>query len=179
MSQAIRKIVVGVDGSDNAARALEWSIEVARQTGAEVVAGYSINIPPPETSFVEGGMPIYYPTEMEEGLRTEFEEKWCAPLRRSGLPYRTEVGHGPAAAWLVDLADREHAELVVVGRRGRGAVAELLLGSVSRELTHQSPRPVVVVPGLPRRRQEVAATQGAGAWPYEPPPDVDEPPMAG
>jgi nucleotide-binding universal stress UspA family protein len=52
---------------------------------------------------------------------------------------------GRAASVIADVADRENADMVVVGRRGRGGVAELLLGSTSHELVLHSRRPVLVV----------------------------------
>ena len=47
---------------------------------------------------------------------------------------------------ILDLADVEKAGLIIVGRRGRGEVAELLLGSVSHEIVLHSKRPVLLVP---------------------------------
>jgi nucleotide-binding universal stress UspA family protein len=69
----------------------------------------------------------------------------CKSLRDSGLPYRTIVEDGRAASVIAAVADRENADLVVVGRRGRGGLAELLLGSVSHELSHHCKRPVVLI----------------------------------
>jgi len=68
-------------------------------------------------------------------MKAVFEGQWCKPLR--------------------------DADLIVVGRRGRGEVAELLLGSVSHELTHDTARPVLLI--SPARtcgaREPVAAAQ--------------------
>jgi nucleotide-binding universal stress UspA family protein len=47
------------------------------------------------------------------------------------------------------VADRENADMVVVGRRGRGGVAELLLGSTSHELVLNSKHPVLVISAKP------------------------------
>jgi nucleotide-binding universal stress UspA family protein len=52
------------------------------------------------------------------------------------VPYRTIFEDGRAASVIDAVAEREGADLVVVGRRGLGGVAELLLGSVSHELSH-------------------------------------------
>jgi nucleotide-binding universal stress UspA family protein len=74
-----------------------------------------------------------------------FEQDWCAPLKDSGVRFKTRVVDGRPAPAISELAQRVHADLIVVGRRGRGSFAELLLGSVSQELTHHSKRPVLVV----------------------------------
>jgi nucleotide-binding universal stress UspA family protein len=52
---------------------------------------------------------------------------------------------GRASSVINDVADRENADMVVVGRRGRAGVAELLLGSASHELVLHSKHPVLVV----------------------------------
>jgi nucleotide-binding universal stress UspA family protein len=79
------------------------------------------------------------------GMRTDFENKWCKPLKVSGIRYRTVMEDGRAASVIAAVADREKADVVIVGRRGRGGVAELLLGSASHELVLHSKRPVLVI----------------------------------
>jgi nucleotide-binding universal stress UspA family protein len=53
---------------------------------------------------------------------------------------------GPPSAAIIKVAADEQADLVVVGRRGRGGFSELLLGSVSHQLAHHVGRPLVIVP---------------------------------
>ncbi len=56
------------------------------------------------------------------------------------------TGAGDPAEVLIDTAKRKHADAIVAGRRGRGRLAGLLLGSVSQKLTCLAPCPVIVVP---------------------------------
>jgi nucleotide-binding universal stress UspA family protein len=81
-----------------------------------------------------------------EGVRRCFEEDWCAPLAAAGVRHREVMVVGRAARVLLDVADREGADLVVTGRRGLNTLGELVLGSVSHNLVHASKRPVVLVP---------------------------------
>jgi nucleotide-binding universal stress UspA family protein len=138
-------VVVGLDGSSNAEKALVWTIALARVLDAEVIPVYALERP-----FV-----AYYPlavappVELLQGWQDEvrgvFEDEWCRPLKESGLPYRPVMEEGRPAAVIAQVAEREGAGLVVVGRRGRGMVARLMLGSVSHELTTNCTVPVTVV----------------------------------
>ncbi len=145
-----RRIVVGVDGSDGAAYSLAWATALARDLDAEVVVVHAIERP----LFPAGGLRGYPATPVWEDAwqewRTELEEtlqgEWCAQIRDSGVRYRAALMEGHPVQTLIEAADRQDADLIVVGTRGRGGVAKLVLGSVSHGLTNQSQRPVVVVP---------------------------------
>jgi nucleotide-binding universal stress UspA family protein len=153
----VKRIVVGVDGSEHAARALAWAIRFARQAGADIVA--VLAIPPP--NYMEYGVgygTLVTPPELDPEWRAQmtraFEENWCRPLREAGVGYRTIVEDGRAASVIAAVAEREDADLVVVGRRGRGGVAELLLGSVSHELSHHCTCPVLLISEGPVAEKE-------------------------
>lgn len=144
----VRRIVVGVDGSEHSAGALAWAIPVAQAMGAEIVAACAI----PDPSYYEYGMgfgtaipPVEFDPEWTAAMRRDFEELWCKPLRDAGMPYRAILRHGRPATVIAEIADRENADLVAVGRRGRGSVAEILLGSVSHELSHICRRPLTII----------------------------------
>ena len=140
------KIVVGVDGSASSARAVEWCAAHAPGLGAEVVAVNSIEIPVYAASGF-GSVPLPVPSEPDrDELRDLIQRDWCAPLAKAKVPFRVIVTEGPPAPAIIDAADREGADLVVTGRRGRGGFAELLLGSTSHQLSHHVDRPLVIVP---------------------------------
>ena len=164
---SINRILVGVDGSAQSAQALEWAIRLARCAEAEIVAVYVI---PPPTFLEYGagyGVPVV-PAELDPEWRAEtiqeFHDKWSAPLAASGLAYRTKVVDGRPAAVLSALADEESADLVVVGRRGRNVAAEMVLGSVSHELSHHCNHPVLLVSPQPaaKGKRLTAASSTAG-----------------
>jgi nucleotide-binding universal stress UspA family protein len=139
----IRRIAIGVDGSDSSVAALKWAVRLAKGLGSQVIAVYAIEIPAyfPEPE----ELPFVLDQEWRDGLKSEFEDTWCRPLKVAGIRYRAVMEDGRAASVISDVADRENADMIVVGRRGRGGVAELLLGSTSHELVLHSRRPVLVV----------------------------------
>jgi nucleotide-binding universal stress UspA family protein len=139
----IRRIAVGVDGSESSAAAVKWAIRLAKGMGSQVIAVYAIDIP---VYFPEPEeLPFVLDQDWRAGMKSDFEDRWCKPLKVAGVRYRAVMEDGRAATVIAEVAERELADVIVVGRRGRGGVAELLLGSTSHELVLHSRQPVLVV----------------------------------
>ena len=161
-----KRIVVGLDGSEHAGAALGYAIGLARALKAEIVAVFAL---PAAQSVTYGGLygqPMVLPDFSLEELRQmkrDFRTQWCRLLLDSGLEYRMIAETGPPAAVIDAVAEREQAYLVVVGRRGRGGLAELLLGSVSHQLSHHCARPVLLVSKAGSESAEQPVTSGAPA----------------
>jgi nucleotide-binding universal stress UspA family protein len=139
-------IVVGVDGSDSAKRAVEWCARYGAALDATVVAVHALEIPVPASPTLG-----YVPTppiadEAQEELRELMRTDWCAALDRAGVPFHAVIVEGSPVPSIIEVAQAENADLVVTGRRGRGGFAELILGSTSHSLTHHLDRPLVIVP---------------------------------
>jgi nucleotide-binding universal stress UspA family protein len=141
-----RRIVVGLDGSDGSIAARDWCLEHAAPLDAEIIGVAAIDlvpiVPPPATNIGLGT----FDEEALERAHAEQLDELVAPLRDAGIPCRTMVRLGNPAGALDDIASEEDCELIVVGRRGHGGIAELLLGSVPHTLAHHARRPVVIVP---------------------------------
>jgi nucleotide-binding universal stress UspA family protein len=142
MSDAARRILVGVDGSAQSGLALRWAADLARQTGGEVIAAHALgllaHIKSAETSPAES-----HRKEVGDLL----EGEWSAPLRDSKVQYRCLLLDGNPVSALMAAAADEEADLIVVGTRGTGGFPGLQLGSTSLQLVQHCGRPVVVVPG--------------------------------
>jgi nucleotide-binding universal stress UspA family protein len=139
----MERIVVGVDTSEGARRALRWAIEEARLRAAQVTVVHAWLLPTlVSTPF--GTVPIDV-HGFEEAAAAELDAFLDAELADVAdvTVERQSVAGGPASALIEAAAD---ASLVVVGTRGRGGFAGLLLGSVSQQVIHHAPCPVVVVP---------------------------------
>jgi nucleotide-binding universal stress UspA family protein len=155
-----KRILVGLDGSSGSARALDWAIDLAKSLKVEVVAVYVLELLSP-TAIGYGMAPVQLPDGWLDDLRRQFETDWAAPLKQSGIQYRTvfETGARGPAPTLIAVAREVHADLIVTGSRGLGGFGELLLGSVSHQLVQHAPMPVVVIP--PEHRKGTAS--GAAA----------------
>lgn len=136
----MRRIVVGVDGSAGSAAALAWAVEEAklRDATVEAVRAWSWPIP-----YAGPGMAGLDPKMLEEGEQALLDEAVDA-VDTSGAPVTKVLVEGPAAQRLLEQA--RGAELIVVGSRGRGGFAGLLLGSVSQQVVHHAEGPVVIIP---------------------------------
>jgi nucleotide-binding universal stress UspA family protein len=138
------RIVLGVDGSPGARAAIRWCAAHAPALDAEVVVVHVV------VPVLAGSLPqpvvATSVTEAELAAAAEDVEAWCEPLRSAGVTHEPRVVHGVPAGTLMQVADDVDALMIVVGRRGESGIADLVLGSVPRTLTHQCDRPVLVVP---------------------------------
>jgi nucleotide-binding universal stress UspA family protein len=133
-------IVAGVDGSPASLEALAWAARQAALTGGVVLAVTTWQWP---TTY---GLPVpvaegFDPAAEASRLLDEAVEE----TRRAhpGVDLRTSVVQGPAGVALVGAS--EGAELLVVGSRGHGELAGMLLGSVSERCVTHAHCPVLVV----------------------------------
>ena len=139
----MKRIVVGVDGSSSSRSAVQAE-RSARLEGAKlrVVSAWHV----PSVSY---GGPIGFPLkdmrrEFEDGARTIVDESVDQVLGgENGIPIERVVREGHAAKVLLEASD--DADLLVVGCRGHGGFAELLLGSVSHECARHAHCPVLIV----------------------------------
>jgi nucleotide-binding universal stress UspA family protein len=142
--EGTHKIVVGVDGSDSSRAALRWALEQAKVVGAELEAVLAFSF---ELAWIDVGSD-YQATWIEEATQRAREQLHgvldeVVPEPRPVAVHPLVVEGSPATV-LVDVA--RSADLLVVGARGRGGFAGLLLGSVSQRCVERASCPVVVVP---------------------------------
>jgi nucleotide-binding universal stress UspA family protein len=140
------KILVGVDGSDHANRAVAWCAKHAASLNAEIIVVHAVDIPLYSAPGV-GYLPVAPLTDEDrDQLRAVVQNEWCAALKDASIPIRVLVEDGPPATILMEVARREQVDMVVTGRRGRGGFAELLLGSTSHQLSHHLGCALTIVP---------------------------------
>lgn len=145
-------IVVGVDGSAESIDALRWALEEAclRHSRLRAVHAWSYPI-----AFAGPGFSAPLDAELIDDLRRNADQVLERALEEAGtagaeVEIERAAPEGPAAQMLVEAAG--NAELLVVGSRGHGGFAGLLLGSVSQQCAHHAPCPIVIVRGARGQR---------------------------
>lgn len=136
-------IVLALDGSEASERAIPLAEDLAKQSGGRIIVGHVR-----ELVVGRGGGQTLNANEdeLEASVRAT-----AAKLAESGIDTTVEVatsGMGGPAHALAEIAEREHADVIVAGTRGHGPVAGLLLGSVTQRLLHIAPCPVLVMPAV-------------------------------
>jgi nucleotide-binding universal stress UspA family protein len=137
-----RNVLVGFDGSAPSERAIAMADELAGQHGARMVL-VTVLEPLPASQLPTG---LEYPSAEQCDLARSQLERQASELRAKGRKAETRVEIGSPSHVLLDLADKFEADLIVTGRSGKGAVARMLLGSVTTALLHRTSKPIVVVP---------------------------------
>ena len=140
-------ILVGIDGSDHSERALEWAMKEAglRHQPVTVLAVHQV-----VRSLL--GTPQVYPGDRElvqpaQAAAQELTDKVLAALsgpRPESVTVQAVSGI-PAEA-LMEVAVNQNADMIVLGSRGAGGFARLALGSVTSQVAHHAPCPVVIIP---------------------------------
>jgi nucleotide-binding universal stress UspA family protein len=136
----VRRIVLGVDGSEGAAAASTWCAAFASDLQAEVTAAcvytqqYEI-------------VPEQDPNSVFQYFTQAVNDEWIAPLRDAGVTVHPELLHSRhVAEALIEAAQRVDAQMIVVGTHGFAPLIRMRLGGVAMRLLHATPLPVVLVP---------------------------------
>jgi nucleotide-binding universal stress UspA family protein len=131
----LHTIAVGFDGSSDSKVAVRWAFELARHYDAKVVVAHAVGL-------LERFDARSVALELETTLLELCDETGFERARA-----HLEIENGDACTVMLRMADPPiSADLLVVGSRGQGAHAGLLLGSTSLELAEHSSIPLVIVP---------------------------------
>ncbi|MFC7331177.1 universal stress protein [Marinactinospora rubrisoli] len=157
-----RQVVVGVDGTERSAPALAFALREARRQGAELLAVYAwespgwddpLTVPAAGYAFDHDAF-VVRSHERIARMIDEADEGGAA-----GLTTRIDVPQDQPAHALLEAG--AHADLIVVGSRGRGGVRGLLLGSVGQTVLHHARVPIAVVRGASGGAAPAAGEEGA------------------
>lgn len=129
------RIMVAVDGSESSHRALGWATDLASRTGSTIVSAHVI-APVGSIGAVETS---------EEAARQLLGDA-AESVAVAGVDVSTVVGYGDPRRELERIAAEHGVDLIVVGPRGLGGFAKLVVGTVAGHLTEYAEVPVAVVP---------------------------------
>jgi nucleotide-binding universal stress UspA family protein len=130
------KILLAYDGFEHSENVLAEAAELATETGSLTI----VSVVPPDARGSKSGGHV--------GLRPHAHEDVARAhryLRERGIESEMLIEHGVPAEEIARVAGDGRFDMIVAGSRERGAVAEFLLGSVSRTLVRTAPCPVLVV----------------------------------
>lgn len=152
-------VLTGVDGSASSLDAVRWAAAEAARRGAALTLLYACYIPSPEP-YTPVALPRSYGDALREQGKDLLEEARHVAEHAADVPVRTELRAGLPADELVRASAA--ASLAVLGSRGLGGIAGLLLGSVAVHLAAHGHCPVVVVRGeAPEDGPIVAGVDGS------------------
>ncbi len=137
------KIMIAVDGSEPSLDAVHHAISLVRRG---LQAHFVLAHVQQEASLFElatQDSDMIAAASVEAGKH--LTEAAVALVRAAGISHEVEIGLGEPAATLIDIAENTGCEHIIIGALGQGGLRRALIGSVSREVTRNSPVPVTIV----------------------------------
>ena len=140
-------IVVGTDGSDTAKEAVRQASELAKAVGAKLhlVSAYE---PVPEGRLRQERQQV--PDDMQwmvnpkEDVESTLKDA-AEEIEKGGVDVTTYAREGDPADAILDVAEEEKADLIVVGNKGMTGARRFLLGSVPNKVSHHAPSSVMII----------------------------------
>src|ERR671914_1681934 len=140
-------IVVGTDGSDTAREAVRQASELAKTLGSNIhlVSAYE---PVPDSRLREERQEV--PEDLQwmvnprEDVNATLEEA-AGQLKEAGFEVQTHAREGDPADAILDVAEEQKADLIVVGNKGMTGAKRFLLGSVPNKVSHHAPCSVMII----------------------------------
>jgi nucleotide-binding universal stress UspA family protein len=149
---AFARILVCVDGSESSARAADHAVEMAKKHDAQLIA-LNVMVSKLGYAYSSGAFGLVIPDTVNDLLDKSRQEakKWFDDIGKKaaaqGVRLRTEMVASPTSVVpaIVDYAEKNKADLIVTGTKGRSGFTKLLLGSVASGVVTYASCPVMVV----------------------------------
>jgi len=151
-----RKILVPLDGSALAERAIWHAEEIARGADAEILLLQAVFVPmpvvPESVLLTEGKV-------LEEVARSaaEYLDRIAADLRTEGRKVRSIIDERPPADAILHTAEQEQVDLIVMSTHGRSGLSRLVMGSIAESVLRHTHRTILLV--KPERPSVAATTE--------------------
>ena len=137
------KILLATDGSENASRAADAAISLAKGLSLpSITIIHIVTDPPSESRMVQAKFDVHSLLEEESRKITSGTIARCDT---AGIGYTLKVAIGDPAPEILAHVQKEQPDLVVIGSRGLGTLKGVLMGSVSQKIAHLAPCPVLIV----------------------------------
>lgn len=147
MSESFKSIVVGTDGSGTATEAVRKATEIAVALGAklELVSAYEpVSGVRLRQEAQQAPGDVQWMVNPREDVDATLE-KTADEIRQRGIEVRIWARQGDPADAILDVAEEQQADLIVVGNRGMTGAKRFLLGSVPNKISHHAPCSVLIV----------------------------------
>lgn len=135
----MRSILVGTDGSDSAAEAVAQAAELAKKVGAELLVAH-VNPGREPDAPVLSKSPAYPGSDIGKAILRD-----VARIYGGEVAVRTTYGEGNPAEAIVEIAEKEDVDLIVVGNRGMPKGQRTVLGNVPNRISHHAKCSVLIV----------------------------------
>ena len=147
IARVFRSIVVGTDGSDTATQAVRQAVDLAASVGAkvELVSAYE---PVPAQRLQEERREA--PEDLQSAINPREDvdatlEAAAEVARKAGVTANAYARQGDPADAILDVAEEQEADLIVVGNKGMTGAKRFLLGSVPNKVSHHAPCSVLII----------------------------------
>ena len=144
---SFQAIVVGTDGSETARKAVEQAAELAKQGGGELhIVMSAAAVPEQRLRSERAGAPDDVAHTVNPNEDTEAELKEAAkPYESQDIKVHTHAKSGDPADAIIDVAEANRADLIVVGNKGMTGAKRFFLGAVPNKISHHAPCSVLIV----------------------------------
>ena len=146
MKLAVSKVLVGIDGSDHSFRAAQYALEISKKYVAKLIAVTVTYMPAKSRMSQQEAIEVGAGLSEMDKAKTWFES-FTQSARQNKIDLKTELVNSqrPVDYVILEYAEKEGIDLIVIGTRGRSGLSKIVLGSVASRIVTYSHFPILVV----------------------------------
>jgi nucleotide-binding universal stress UspA family protein len=146
MKLAVSKVLVGIDGSDHSFKAAQYALEISKKYVAKLIAVTVTYMPAKSRMSQQEAIEVGAGLSEMDKAKTWFES-FTQSARENKIDLKTELVNSqrPVDYVILEYAEKEGIDLIVIGTRGRSGLSKIVLGSVASRIVTYSHFPVLVV----------------------------------